>query len=245
MSNNMLQLNENKTEFIVCATKGFQHYLSDITLKVGNTFIEPSATVKNLGVNLDSTMLMSDQVTSICQSANFHLRNLTRIRMYIDQNTCHAAVRALITSRLDYANSLLFGISQTDCKRLQLLQNRAAKLIYCASKYDHVTPLISDLHWLTVSNRIKFKLLTLVYKCTTDSAPSYLTELTCIYSPTRSLRSSSDNRLLRTPRTKTTSGDKGFYAAGAQLWNNLPYSIRHSVSLAAFKRVLKTHLFNS
>ena len=113
MSNNMLQLNENKTEFIVCATKGFQHYLSDITLKVGNTSIEPSTTVKNLGVNLDSTMLMSDQVTSICQSANFHLRNLTRIRMYIDQNTSHAAVRALITSRLDYANSLLFGISQT------------------------------------------------------------------------------------------------------------------------------------
>ena len=57
---------------------------------------------------------------------------------------------------------VLVGISQTNCKRLKQLQNCAAKLVFCASKSDHVTPLISDLHWLTVTNRIKFKLLTLV-----------------------------------------------------------------------------------
>lgn len=177
MSSNMLQLNENKTEFIACATKGYQHHLSDVSLQVGNERILPSTTIKNLGVNFDSTMTMSDQVTSICQSANFHIRNLSRIRMYIDQNSCHAAVRALITSRLDYANSLLFGISLKDCNRLQRIQNRAAKLIFRASKYDHVTPLINELHWLSVQNRITFKLLTLVYKSITDSAPIYLTEL--------------------------------------------------------------------
>ena len=245
MSNNMLQLNENKTEFIVCATKGYQHHLSNVSLQVGNERILPSTTIKNLGVNFDSTMLMSDQVTSICQSANFHIRNISRIRMYIDQNTCHAAVRALITSRLDYANSLLFGISLKDCNRLQRIQNRAAKLIFCASKYDHVTPLINDLHWLTVHNRITFKLLTLVFKSITDSAPLYLTELIHLYSPSRTLRSASDKRLLQVPRTRTSSGDKGFYAAAAQLWNNLPHSIRHSSSLPAFKRTLKTHLFNN
>ena len=245
MSNNMLQLNENKTEFIVCATKGYQHHLSDVSLQVGNERIPPSATIKNLGVNFDSAMMMSDHVTSICQSANFHIRNLSRIRIYIDQNTCHAAVRALITSRLDYANSLLFGISRKDCNRLQCIQNRAAKLIYHASKYDHVTPLINDLHWLSVQNRITFKLLTLVYKSITDSAPLYLSELIHLYSPTRTLRSASNKRLLQVPRTRTSSGDKGFYAAAAQLWNNLPYSIRHSSSLASFKCTLKTNLFNN
>ena len=115
-------------------------------------------------------------------------------------------------------------------------KNRAAKLIYRASKYDHVTPLINDLHWLSVQNRITFKLLTLVYKSITDSAPLYLSELIHLYSPTRTLRSASDKRLLQVPRTRTSSGDKGFYAAAAQLWNNLPYSIRHSSSLASFKR---------
>ncbi len=81
-------------------------------------------------------MQMSNQVTAGYQSVNFKLRNLSRIRMYmyIDKPSRHAATRAVVTSRLDYANSLLFGISSADCKRLQLLQNRATKLIYQAQK---------------------------------------------------------------------------------------------------------------
>ena len=61
---------------------------------------------------------------------NFHLRNLSRFRRYIDQSTCAHAVRSLILSRLDYGNSMLGGVSVTDVQRLQILQNRAARLIY-------------------------------------------------------------------------------------------------------------------
>ena len=82
----MLQLNENKTEPCL-RHKRYQHHLSDVSLQVGNERIPPSATIKNLGVNFDSAMMMSDHVTSMCQSANFHIRNLSRIRIYIDQNT--------------------------------------------------------------------------------------------------------------------------------------------------------------
>ncbi len=80
--------------------KDFNTYLSDITLKVGNTFIEPSTTVtvKNLGVNLDSTMLMSDQVI------NLLIREFPPAQSYSGCTYTKTHVMLLITSRLDYAN---------------------------------------------------------------------------------------------------------------------------------------------
>ena len=165
--------------------------------------------------------------------------------MHLDQTTCHHAVRALVTSRLDYANSLLYGINASDMKRLQRLQNRAAKIIFKAKKHDHASPLLQQLHWLPVHSRIIFKLLTVIYKCFTNQAPMYLAELIIPYKSGRSgLRSGSDNRLVTIPKTNTSSWDKGFYSAGPMLWNNLPYHIRHAVSLSSFKKELKSYLFS-
>ena len=66
-------------------------------------------------------------------------------------------------TRLDYANSLLFGIRAVDIQRLQRVQNRAAKLVFQVGKHEHVTPLLNELHWLPIGRRITFKILTLVY----------------------------------------------------------------------------------
>ncbi len=147
--------------------------------------------------------------------------------------------RALL---LETTNSLLYGLSSKDIKRLQRLQNRAAKLIFTAKKSDHVSPLLQQLHWLPIQERIIFKLLTVTYKCWNETAPPYLTELITPYQPNRTLRSSSDTRILTKPQTRYTSSSKGFYAAAPNLWNNLHYQIRHAQSLSDFKISLKTHL---
>ncbi|XP_072039558.1 uncharacterized protein [Amphiura filiformis] len=130
MDHNMLQLNETKTEFFVISSPRFEHSISEVRLNIGSDIIVPSSTIKNLGVVFDKTVSMSNQVSSICSSISFHLRNLSCIRMFLDQAACQDAVRAIITSRrLDYANSLLYGITSKDSNILQRLQNRAAKLI--------------------------------------------------------------------------------------------------------------------
>ena len=100
-----------KQFFIAASPRGINS-LSALTLQVGDTTIWPSNTVKNLGVIFDSSMSMSYHVTSVCKSLNFHLRNLNCFRKYIDQQSCHHAVRSVIISRLDYCNSLLYGVSQ-------------------------------------------------------------------------------------------------------------------------------------
>ena len=124
----------------------------------------PSPSIRNLGVVFDSAMTMTPYVTNIVQSISFQLRNIGKIRQYIDQNTCHNLIRALVLSRLDYCNSLLIGITKKDLKRLKGLQYRAAKLVLTISgKYIHGSPLLAELHWLPIDKRIEFKLLLYVF----------------------------------------------------------------------------------
>ena len=96
--------------------------------------IEPTETVRNLS--------MSTQVTSLSRSITYLLRNIFRIRHYLDFETCNHVVRSLVLSRLDYENILLLGWNVTEIARLQRLQNWAAKIIFLAAKKGHASPLL-------------------------------------------------------------------------------------------------------
>jgi len=146
----------DKTEFIVFATpQVFRILPSDIQLKLGDLVIPASSSVKNLGVTFDTNLCMTDQISALCKSVNFHLHWLWSIIMFLTQDACHHAVRALILSRLDYANSLLYGVTETNLKRLQRLQNKAARLVFSCGRDRSSSVLLSTLHWLPVKERIK------------------------------------------------------------------------------------------
>ena len=128
-------------------------------------------------------------------------------------------------------------------RKLQLAQNAAARVLTKTRKFDHITPILKDLHWLPVRERINFKLLLLTWKAINGLAPSYISNLLVPYKPVRALRSS-DKHLLTIPRTSSTLGDraKAFSVAAPTLWNSLPLDIRCCDSLQSFKTLLKTHL---
>ena len=71
----------------------------------------------------------------------------------------------LITSRLDYCNSLLANLTNTQMKRLKSIQHKAACLVTRTPLREHITPVLKQLHWLPVECRITYKLMVLVYKC--------------------------------------------------------------------------------
>ncbi|XP_072014995.1 uncharacterized protein [Amphiura filiformis] len=189
----MLKLNNEKTELFVAISPHNKVYMPPVTIQVGPDIIQPSESVRNLGIIFDTHMSMSNHISSLCASVTYHLRNISRIRRYLDFNTCNHAVRSLVLSRLDYGNALLMGTNVTDIARLQRLQNWSAKLIFCANKYDHATPFLNELHWLPVKERITFKILLYVFKCINGIAPAYLSSCLALYCPVRrGLRSSSD-----------------------------------------------------
>ena len=87
--------------------------------------------------------------------------------------------RSFVCSRIDYANSLLYDVSGTLLKKLQRIQNMAARLITGRRKFDQITPVLGELHWLPIKERIEYKLSSLISKCMHDQAPKYLKDF-CI-----------------------------------------------------------------
>lgn len=188
-------------------------------------------------------MKLDKQVTQICKGAWGHLRNIRRIRSYLNENATEKLVHAFVSSKLDNFNSLLYGLPQWQLDKLQRIQNTAARIVSGTHKYDHITPVLIDLHWLPINQRIMYKILLLTYKSLNGKAPSYLTDLLHIINFPIGLRSN-DNNLLSIPATNFVRyGDRAFSHAAPSLWNKLPHHIRDSTSVDIFKCKLKTFLF--
>ena len=157
-----------------------------------------------------------------------------------------ALVHALITSRVDYCNSLLCGLPATQLNKIQRVLNAAARLVCRSPRYCHITPLVYNLHWLPVNLRIRFKVLLFVFKAIHGIAPSYISDLIFVKpNSSYNLRSSSAGILLAFParKTKRTLGDRSFSVAAPTLWNELPRELRDLEDFKSFKQKLKTHLF--
>jgi len=108
---------------------------------------------------------MKDHISALSRSCFWQLRQLQFVRSSLTSDTAKTLVHAFISSRLDYCNSLLYGVSDSMLKKIQAFQNAAAWVVTGARKVDHITPVLRELHWLPVHQRIRYKLAMTVYRC--------------------------------------------------------------------------------
>ena len=244
MSVNHLKLNEEKTEFLVIGQKtSLQKIDGPHTIVIGDAIITAAEKAKNIGAVMDNKMNMISHVNHISRSCYVHLRNIGRIRPNLTEDAAATIVHAFVSSKLDNSNSLLYGVPECVTKKLQLIQNNAARIVTRSRKHEHVTPILKRLHWLPIRYRIQFKICLMAFKCLHGKAPTYLSDLLVPYEPARTLRSGSQCLLTeRRPRLKKV-GDRAFAAAAPKLWNMLPEDLRKCQDLEAFKKDLKTHLY--
>ena len=125
----------------------------------------------------------------ICKTGFYHPRNIAIVRKFLSHKHCEILIHAFVTSRLDFCNSILSGLPQYLIEKLQYVQNSAALLLTGSRKHEHITPVLRELHWLPVNERINFKVIFITFKALHGLAPLYLQELITIYTPVRSLRS--------------------------------------------------------
>ena len=190
MTLNRLKLNKEKTELRVLYTR-HRSPPAFASLKIGSEVILASHSARNVGVIFHNTMTMVPHINSTCKSAFYHLRNIAPIRKFIPLKTTETLVHAFVNSKLDYCNSLAYGLPKYLLQKLQYLQNAAARLITGIRKHDHITPILMDLHWLPVNERIQFKILLLTFKSLNGFALAYNDKMIQRYVPNRKLRSSS------------------------------------------------------
>ena len=242
MVQNNLMLNNGKTELLILHSK-HRPQPSLESVVVADLPVVPTQSARNLGVVFDNTMNFEKHISEICKSAFFHIRNISQVRRYLSIESTKTLIHALVTSRIDNCNALLYGLPSYLVQRLQYVLNSAARLIFLSRKADHITPLLINLHWLPVEQRINFKIMLLTYKIINGLAPSYLSNLLVPYVPRRALRSA-DKLLLSQPSYHLKSyGFRAFSICAPSLWNKLPINIKCSQSVGTFKRNLKTYLF--
>ena len=100
---------------------------------------------------------------------------IRRIRKFLSSDAVQTVVNALALWQVDYCNSILFGLPNTELQKLQRVQNVAARLICNTNNFDHITPTLVKLHWLPVKYCINFKILLITFKAIHGLAPKYLT----------------------------------------------------------------------
>ena len=149
-------------------------------------------------------------------------------------------VHAFVTSKLDHCNSLLYNVPKNVIKKLQSVQNAAARLITRFRKCDHITPILVDLQWLPVSERIKFKILLLTFKALHQQSLTYIQDPIIRYLPSSSFESSFTLSLNPVSFNLKTYRSRAFSVSAPELWNKLP-----DENLSLFKHKLKTHLFKN
>ncbi len=194
----------------------------------------------------DSEMSMKAHISSINRSAYPQLKNLRAIKPFLDMEAENTAAHAFVSSRLDAGNSILYGIAQGQLQRIQRILNTAARIITNTRQYEHMTPVLRQLHWLPIQERIEFKVLCLTYKVIHNMAPLYLTQFLSQKIVPRHLRCK-DEYLLHVPLTSLKyTGERSFQKAAPMLYNALPVTIKHSsFSSSLYKKVKDILIYKS
>jgi len=256
MASNFLSLNPSKTEFLLI---GLPNQLSKLhnqsLLMPDNTTIVPVHSARNLGIIFDSNLSFDSQISSLSRACYFHIRDLRRIRRTLDSDTARIIATSLVQSKLDYCNSLYHGLPKSQIKRLQAIQNSLARCVTLTPRFHHITPVLKDLHWLRIEQRIQYKIISLTYSSLQNNSPVYLRRLLTFPTNRQSTRSSSLVTLFK-PSVKLATAKRSFSFAAPTLWNSLPSHMRQpstndvgqsgcmSLSRSTFHKRLKTHLFS-
>ena len=123
-----------------------RHQFPSDQLAVGCVQVTPAASVRDLGVYLDSNMLMRSHVTRLVRTCFGILRQIRSIRRSVLRSTLSTLISSFVMSQLDYCNVAVAGLPSCDLDRLQSVINAAARLTVGAQHHDHITPLLADLH---------------------------------------------------------------------------------------------------
>ena len=171
------------------------------------------------------------------------LGQINRVKHAFDRKTLITIINTLVFSKMFYCSSVWSNTAEKNLKKLQTVQNFAARIVTGTRKYEHITPVLKDLKWLPVKLQLYYRDAILAYKCMNGHAPPYLSSQfikRCDVSkrPTRS------SQLLNIPLFKTASGQRSFYYRTVSLWNSLETSLKLSDSVHIFKKKMKTQLLN-
>jgi hypothetical protein len=240
---NHLLLNPGKTKLIVYGSRQMTDKLPEFHLTLLGKNLTPELSVKDLGVTFDKNLTFNDHVVNTVSACMSALGQINRVKHVFKKDLLVTIINTLVFSKLYYCSSVWSGTTDTNIKKLQKVQNFAARIISDTRKYDHITPVLKSLKWTPVKINLYFRDAVMAFKCMTGMAPGNLRNK---FSTRGSVsgRTTRNSQQLNIPLCKTKTGQRSFYYRSVSIWNKLPPVVKLSECLSSFKRNLRKYLLN-
>ena len=245
MKANCLKLNSEKTEVIWFSSRRNLKNIPSYSVRVLESNIYPSKSVRNLGISIDRDLTMSTQISKTIQLCFTSLRQIRSIKGCLTMDSLKTLASTLVLSRIDYGNFSLVSLLKVATQIFQSIVNTTVRLITGVIKYDHITPVLKELHWLKIYERIEYKIALQMYKCLSNEGPAYLTRdlVPVVNLPEKQrLRSAKSKDVVPNKHKLKSLRLRRFSVSGPKLWNNLPNSLKSSSSTKSICRSLNTYL---
>ena len=247
LEGNKLSLNVTKTQAMLIGSRAKLQSISNsdvISPKFGidDEVVPMINEAKYLGIQIDKTLGWKEHINIIAAKISRGIGMLRYAKRYVPLSTVKTMYRSIVEPYLRYCCTVWGCCTEADLKRLQILQNRAARIVTNSAYDAHSLPLIKGLGWLTVKELIRFETATTVFKSVNQLCPDYMAQMFQRQreQAMRTLRNTETD--LRIPLFRTNNGQKSFAYRGATVWNSLDHQIKLSPSLSNFKFKLKEGL---
>ncbi len=244
MQSKQLKHNQDKMECLIVGKNKDIRRINIPTLCIGGISLETYETVRDLGILLDCNLSIKEQIQRVVRTTRYHLRNFGFVRKDLDETT-KLLFHNYVISKLDYCNSLYYGLSNYLLKELQLVMNRAARFIKGLPPRERISPALIDLHWLPVKARIEDKIAAMSHQALLSGKPEYLRNTLKKFhgDAAMELRHETDLHRLLEPRSNSNMEFRTFERCAPRIYNKLPIDIKDCAKMDAFKKKLKTYLF--
>ena len=221
MNHFFLKLNQSKTQIIVFGPESIRSKvaINGVFIENRTTCIRFQTIVKNLGILFDANLSFTEQIKAVVGTAFASIKNIARIKSFLTAKEKCTLLTSLVLSKIDYCNSLYYGVNSTMVNKLQVVQNSAARLVFNKRKFDHSSGLLHQLHWLPVKERITYKINLLIHKTLYHLSPEDIQDLITIHS-TRTFNLKGDYK------SNSLYGDRAFLVYAPQVWNQLPHKLK-------------------
>ena len=230
-----------------CASSQHLRSFAPDPIQIESQLLHPVSQVKCLGVIFDSKVSFAPHVSRTVATCFSVLRRIRSVHGSLTTHLLTILVRSLVLSRLDYCLPILSGIPASLRRQLQSVLHASVRTIFRANRFSSVFPLLRELGWLPIQDRIALRLAVMTHRCLSGAAPAYLqseVQLISNVSHRTRLRSSATRNLVIPFSRRSTFGERSFPVSAARTWNSLPPTIKEEHNAKLFKSLVRKHLIS-
>ncbi len=230
-----LKMNASKTQVILCGSGPLLSRLNPLPeMVIDGESIVFEETIRDLGVQLDQNMTFTAHVDNLTHQMCWILCYISRIRYSLTEQAARLLVNSLVMSKLSYCSVVWGGIRKTEVMRLQRIVNFAARIIFNRKKHEHVSPLLRQLNWLSVENRLKLDTACFMFKVAHDMVPNTISEMfTRVIEVSQHITRQASNFYI--PIMRTQAGRRTLSFRGPKVWTTVPRNLKDSMDQRSFR----------